>query len=137
VGPKPNPYKFTSKWHDDPTGMVYLWARQGDPEIGRFASADPVLGSLSRPQTQNRYAYVANNPRAREAGVGGSTRAVRQRARRSDSRTWPLTQRDGYPPRAALNVVVRDRSWSALSYGQLDYRLSPSIPAAAFGAGAS
>src|SRR5207247_5728427 len=55
-------YKYTSQKHDDPTGLVYLRARQYDPEIGRFVSADPVLGSLSRPQTQDRYVYVANNP---------------------------------------------------------------------------
>jgi RHS repeat-associated protein len=58
-------YKFTSEKHDDPTGLVYLRARQYDPEIGRFVSADPVLGSLSRPQTLNRYAYVSNNPLSR------------------------------------------------------------------------
>jgi RHS repeat-associated protein len=61
-GPKPDPHKYTMEKHDDPTGLVYLRARQYDPEVGRFVSADPVLGSLSRPQTQNRYAYVANNP---------------------------------------------------------------------------
>ncbi len=55
-------YKFASEKHDDPTGLVYLRARQYDPDLGRFVSADPVLGSLSRPQTQDRYAYVANNP---------------------------------------------------------------------------
>ena len=55
-------YKYTMERHDDPTGFVYLRARQYDPEIGRFVSADPVLGSLAVPQTLNRYAYVVNNP---------------------------------------------------------------------------
>ena len=55
-------YKFTSEKHDDPTGLVYLRARQYDPEIGRFVSADPVLGGLADPQSQNRYVYVTNNP---------------------------------------------------------------------------
>jgi RHS repeat-associated protein len=55
-------YKYTSERHDDPTGLVYLRARQYDPDVGRFVSADPVLGSLSRPQTLNRYTYVSNNP---------------------------------------------------------------------------
>jgi len=32
------------------------------PAIGRFPSQDPVLGSLSMPQTLNRYAYDGNNP---------------------------------------------------------------------------
>jgi len=61
-GTQPDPYKFTGEKKDDPTGLEYLRARQYDPEIGRVVSADPVRGSLSRPQTQNRYAYVANNP---------------------------------------------------------------------------
>ncbi len=55
-------YKYTMEKHDDPTGLVYLRARQYDPEIGRFVSADPVLGSLSSPQTLNRYTYVRNSP---------------------------------------------------------------------------
>jgi len=33
------PYKYAMEKHDDPTGLVYLWARQYDPEIGRFVSA--------------------------------------------------------------------------------------------------
>src|SRR3989304_2047157 len=55
-------YKYTGEKHDDPTGLVYLRARQYDPDLGRFVSADPVLGALGMPQTLNRYAYVVNNP---------------------------------------------------------------------------
>jgi|GEM_PF-2597039 len=36
-------YKYTGERHDDPTGFVYLRARQYDPDLGRFVSADPVL----------------------------------------------------------------------------------------------
>lgn len=46
----------------DPTGLVYLGARYYEPELGRFVSLDPLLGSLSSPQTTNRYVYCANNP---------------------------------------------------------------------------
>jgi RHS repeat-associated protein len=55
-------FKYTGEKHDGPTGLVYLRARQYDPDLGRFVSLDPVLGSLSAPQTLNRYAYVVNNP---------------------------------------------------------------------------
>jgi RHS repeat-associated protein len=55
-------FRFTGERHDDPTGLVYLRARQYDPDLGRFVSLDLVIGSLSRPQTLNRYAYVVNNP---------------------------------------------------------------------------
>jgi uncharacterized protein RhaS with RHS repeats len=33
-----------------------------DPQTGRFISRDTYGGSKRRPQTQNRYAYVGNNP---------------------------------------------------------------------------
>lgn len=33
-----------------------------DPELGRFISLDPELGSLSAPQSMNRYVYCVNNP---------------------------------------------------------------------------
>ena len=55
-------YKFTGEKHDDPTGLVFLRARQYDPETGRFLSPDPVLGSPTNPATLNRYVYVSNNP---------------------------------------------------------------------------
>ncbi|MCA9972822.1 MAG: RHS repeat-associated core domain-containing protein [Anaerolineales bacterium] len=43
-------------------GLIYMNARYYVPEIGRFASADPIPPALSAPQTLNRYAYVLNNP---------------------------------------------------------------------------
>lgn len=46
----------------DDTGLVYLFARYYDPEIGRFYALDPELGSLSMPQTLNRYVYCVNSP---------------------------------------------------------------------------
>lgn len=47
---------------DSPTGLVYLSARYMDPSTGRFYALDPELGSLSSPQTLNRYVYCANSP---------------------------------------------------------------------------
>ena len=43
-------------------GLYYIGARWMDPELGRFVSLDPQLGSLSSPQTMNRYVYCVNNP---------------------------------------------------------------------------
>ncbi len=54
-------FKFTGEWLDS-SGLYYLRARYYDPTIGRFVSPDPSFGHLSRPQSLNRYAYVANNP---------------------------------------------------------------------------
>lgn len=40
----------------------YMHARFYSPLLGRFLSADPILGRLRAPQSWNRYSYVQNNP---------------------------------------------------------------------------
>ena len=42
--------------------LDYMHARYCSPGMGRFFSADPVLGDSGLPQSWNRYAYVRNNP---------------------------------------------------------------------------
>ncbi|MCU1231255.1 MAG: hypothetical protein JWO97_4139 [Acidobacteria bacterium] len=61
--------KFTGHERDGVAGSAgfdldYMHARYYDPNAGRFLSVDPELGSAipERPQTWNRYSYVANNP---------------------------------------------------------------------------
>ena len=53
--------KYTGQW-SEALGLYWNHARFYDPTLGRFVSADPVLGHLRNPQTLDRYAYVANNP---------------------------------------------------------------------------
>jgi RHS repeat-associated protein len=57
-------YKFTGKERDAETGNDYFGARYYENNLGRFASADPLMASAhaSNPQTWNRYAYTLNNP---------------------------------------------------------------------------
>jgi RHS repeat-associated protein len=45
----------------DPDGLVHLGARDYDPSIGRFISADPVVDH-GNPQQVNGYAYADNSP---------------------------------------------------------------------------
>ncbi|MBK3388069.1 sugar-binding protein [Streptomyces sp. DEF1AK] len=45
----------------DTTGLTHLGAREYDPTIGRFISADPIM-DLSDPQQINGYSYSNNNP---------------------------------------------------------------------------
>jgi RHS repeat-associated protein len=45
----------------DATGLVHLGARDYDPGVGRFISADPVM-VLTDPQQLHGYAYADNNP---------------------------------------------------------------------------
>ncbi len=49
-------------WVENRSYLDYMHARSYNPNLGRFLSPDPVLGTPSQPQTWNRYSYVANNP---------------------------------------------------------------------------
>lgn len=53
---------YTGKAHDDAIGLTYFGGRYYDPEVGRFASVDPVGFVDSNPMSFNRYLYVNNNP---------------------------------------------------------------------------
>jgi RHS repeat-associated protein len=53
---------FTRHEHDDEVGLINMNAREYDPVIGRFVSADPVLDSGVPSQALNRYTYAGNNP---------------------------------------------------------------------------
>ena len=58
-------YGFTNREHDSETGLMYYRARYYSPEIGRFISEDPRIGSFNKPQTVvNKYIYALNNPNA-------------------------------------------------------------------------
>lgn len=64
----PPAYGYTGKWerYSDPsTGLVMMGARDYDPSLGRFTSADPVPGNPTDPQQLNRYPYVGNDPLTR------------------------------------------------------------------------
>ncbi|MDO8616279.1 MAG: RHS repeat-associated core domain-containing protein [Dehalococcoidia bacterium] len=54
--------QFDNKARDTQSGLYYLRNRWYDPTIGRFLTQDPLPGSALSPQSQNRYAYVQNNP---------------------------------------------------------------------------
>jgi RHS repeat-associated protein len=63
-------HKFTSKERDMETasppgasnGLDNFDFRYNSSSLGRFTSPDPLGGSISNPQSLNRYAYVLNNP---------------------------------------------------------------------------
>lgn len=58
----PGQFRFTGEQWDAGTGLEYLRARQYDPTVGRFVSADSVQPNAPGTQGWNLYAYVANNP---------------------------------------------------------------------------
>jgi len=53
---------YTGKERDTESALDNFGARYYESSTGRFMSPDPVGGSLSNPQSLNRYAYVLNNP---------------------------------------------------------------------------
>jgi RHS repeat-associated protein len=57
-----NPYRYRGYRFDSETGYYYLQSRYYNPQIGRFISADGILGEVSNLVTQNMYAYTGNNP---------------------------------------------------------------------------
>ncbi len=61
--------KYTGQW-SEALGLYWNHARFYDPTLGRFVSADPVLGHLSAPQTLDRYAYAVGNPERFEDPIG-------------------------------------------------------------------
>ena len=104
-GQAPNqPFAYTSREHDEETGMDYYRARYYDPSNGRFISFDPILhpsngiskcsknkilnlnvpsfeSLLKKPQHLNPYSYVVGNPLTNTDPTGlacgsGSTEAI-------------------------------------------------------------
>src|SRR5690606_1854351 len=57
----------TASTNDD---LDYMHARHYNPQLGRFLQIDPLAGSVRRPQTLNRYAYVSGNPLTRTDPTG-------------------------------------------------------------------
>ncbi len=57
-----NTASYTGQHYDDVAGLMDMKARWYDPTAGRFLQQDTWPGTLDTPWTQNRYAYVGNNP---------------------------------------------------------------------------
>ena len=57
AGEYDQPFRFSTKWFDDETGLGNWGYRHYDPDLGRWTSRDPIgeRGGL------NLYAYVSNN----------------------------------------------------------------------------
>lgn len=55
-------HKFTGQELDAETGLYYYGARYYNPQLGRFISADTIVGNPGDPQDLNRYTYAGNNP---------------------------------------------------------------------------
>jgi RHS repeat-associated protein len=61
-GSSTQPFGFAGEQRDAESGLVYLRARQYDPQLGRLIQRDVLRGSPARPATLNRFTYGLNNP---------------------------------------------------------------------------
>jgi len=61
-GTFPIDYRFTGQRSDSGLGLYFMGARQYDPALGRWISADTIVPNPMNPQAFNRYGYVYNNP---------------------------------------------------------------------------
>ena len=57
-----NRQKYALTERDDTTGLDHTWWRKYENTSGRWTSPDPLGGSMSNPQSFNRYSYVQNDP---------------------------------------------------------------------------
>jgi RHS repeat-associated protein len=57
-----NRFTFTGQAWDAGVGLYNYKSRYYNPEVGRFLTQDSYRGNAWQPWTQNRYAYVGNNP---------------------------------------------------------------------------
>ena len=55
-------FKFTTYERDSESGNDYAMARYNINRLGRFSAPDPLRGSISDPQSLNRYSYVRSDP---------------------------------------------------------------------------
>ncbi|MBI1748666.1 MAG: RHS repeat-associated core domain-containing protein [Acidobacteria bacterium] len=57
-----NDQKFTGYYRDSESGIDYAQQRYYNTPLGRFLTVDPYRGTATKPQTFNRYSYVAGDP---------------------------------------------------------------------------
>ena len=58
----PTDYRFTGQRDDGYINLYFMGARQYDPQLGRWISADTLVPDPANPQSLNRYSYVLGNP---------------------------------------------------------------------------
>ncbi|MEW1996774.1 RHS repeat-associated core domain-containing protein [Streptomyces coelicoflavus] len=109
-GPWPDDKGFLGKTRDAITGLTHIGAREYDPVIGQFISADPLL-ETDKPQTLNGYSYAAQNPLT-FSDPSGMGLACGQ----GDQPACP-TRSDGSPGNGRPNEAATDSSGSTSTGG--------------------
>ncbi|MFN8526681.1 MAG: RHS repeat-associated core domain-containing protein [Chloroflexota bacterium] len=103
-----NTFGYTGEQSDsvrNAGNLINLRSRLHSPDLGRFLQRDRFVGSLVRPQSLNRYAYVENNPlkftdpTGRSAAVYVDKETAAQRRRRGPKK--PIHHHTASPGPAA------------------------------------
>jgi RHS repeat-associated protein len=83
-----NPFRFSTKYHDDETGLIDFGRRLYDPLLGRWINRDPIEedGGI------NLYAYVANEPVRRNDFLGACASEEPGRRREVNGNPQAATQ---------------------------------------------
>jgi RHS repeat-associated protein len=63
---KMNPFRFSTKYQDEETGLVYYGYRYYDPGTGRWPNRDPI-GTRGG---KNLYGFIGNNPLSKRDFLG-------------------------------------------------------------------
>lgn len=63
-GSSANPFRYLGGFgvYDNGDGTLFARARHYHPDLGRFLSRDPLIGSQQNGQSLNRYVYALNDP---------------------------------------------------------------------------
>lgn len=99
-----NTYGFKGQEYDPKANLVDMHARWYAPQNGRFVTPDSYRGDLLTPYTQNRYAYVGNNPVNRWDPTGHWEAGDETLSSKAQDAIWGLT----YQWLATDNQELRD-----------------------------
>jgi RHS repeat-associated protein len=110
-----NPFRFSTKYTDDETGLCYYGYRYYQAQTGRWLSADPIQEAGG----ENIYAGVVNNPINFIDSVG--------------LQAWIICNRCSNNPHGPMTCIIyddTDRSGrSSQPYTANEYRNDPLVPA--------
>ncbi len=81
---------FTRHEHDDDIGLINMNAREYDPQIARFVSADTIVGNNVPSQALNRYDYANNNPLSFVDPSGNLSKKWKKRLRKWAKKAWEV-----------------------------------------------
>jgi RHS repeat-associated protein len=136
-----NRIRFTGNERDDwgdsngENDLDYLMARSYQPSLVRFLQVDPLPGSITSPQSLNRYAYVMGNPLLYVDPTGRQNEVGEHDRVESDgSQAAPFL---GYTEVTATADPIGNESWWQRWFGGPDGGPFSGIPGSNGGGGVS